>query len=67
MGKNPYQIFYKGHVIQMAKAYEDIKEGLLLALFASNGYLQLAVYRGKAASLEGISVDKEVMLVMSAE
>jgi S-adenosylmethionine hydrolase len=67
MGKNPYQIFYKGHVIQMAKAYEDIKEGLLLALYASNGYLQLAVYRGKAASLEGISVDKEVLLVMGSE
>jgi S-adenosyl-L-methionine hydrolase (adenosine-forming) len=64
MGKNPYQIFCKGQVIQLAKAYEDIKEGLILALYASNGFLQLAVYRGRAASLEGITVDKEVLVIM---
>lgn len=67
MGKSPYQIFYKKDPIKLVKAYEDIREGLLGALFASNGFLQLAVYRGKAASLEGISIDREVLVVMGGD
>jgi len=31
-------------------------------LFASNGLLQLAVNRGKAASLQGIYIDQEVWI-----
>jgi S-adenosyl-L-methionine hydrolase (adenosine-forming) len=64
MGKNAYQISCRGEDATLVKAYEDLKEGKLGALFASNGYLQLTMYRGKAASLNGISVDTEVYVVM---
>jgi S-adenosylmethionine hydrolase len=51
----------------LVKAYGDVREGQHCALFASNGNLQLAVNRGKAASLQGIAVDNEVLLIIGEE
>jgi S-adenosyl-L-methionine hydrolase (adenosine-forming) len=67
MGKNPYQIICKKDVIPLVKAYGDLREGYTCALFASNGLLQIAVNRGKAASLLGMSIDSEVLIVMGGE
>ncbi len=43
-------------------AYDDVPEGEMLALFASNGYLQIAINRGRASSLLGVEVDDHVMV-----
>jgi S-adenosyl-L-methionine hydrolase (adenosine-forming) len=67
MGKNTYRVICKKDVFPLVKAYGDVREGNLCALFASNGYLQLAVNRGKAASLQGISIDSEVLVVLGEE
>lgn len=64
LGKNPYQVICKKDIFPLVKAYGDVREGNLCALFASNGFLQLSVNRGKAASLQGISIDNEVLVVI---
>lgn len=67
MGKNPYMIVFKKEVIPLVKAYGDLREGSTCALYASNGHLQVAVNRGKAASLLGMAIDSEVLVVMGEE
>lgn len=67
LGKSSYHILCKKDVIPLVKAYGDVREGYTCALYASNGYLQIAVNRGRAASLLGISVDNDVFVVMENE
>jgi S-adenosylmethionine hydrolase len=67
LGKNAYRVICKKDIFPLVKAYGDVREGNLCALFASNGFLQLAVNRGKAASLQGISIDNEVLVVLGDE
>jgi S-adenosylmethionine hydrolase len=67
LGKNAYRVICKKDIFPLVKAYGDVREGNLCALFASNGFLQLAVNRGKAASLQGISIDNEVLVVLGEE
>jgi len=64
LGKNPYYILCKKDKIPVVKAYGDVREGYTCALFASNGYLQIAVNRGRAASLLGIIIDNDVHVVV---
>lgn len=63
MGKNQFYVLFRKNVIQMVKAYGDVREGEVCALFASNGFLQIAVNRGKAATLFRFEVDNEVLVV----
>jgi hypothetical protein len=63
MGKNPCHIVCKKDTIPLVKAYGDVREGFTCALYASNGYLQIAVNRGRAASLLGLAVDNEVFVM----
>jgi S-adenosylmethionine hydrolase len=63
MGKNKYKISHKDEIIPLVKAYGDVREGYTCALFASNGYLQIAVNRGKAASLLGLQMDNDVLII----
>jgi S-adenosylmethionine hydrolase len=67
MEKNHYTIQYKKEVLPLVKAYGDVREGYSCALFASNSFLQVAVNRGKAASLLGMLMDNDVHVVMDKE
>ena len=67
MGKNPYHIVCRKDTIPKVKAYGDVREGVSCALFASNGFLQIAVNRGRASSLLGIDMDNDVFVVMGEE
>jgi len=62
MGKNRYTISFRKEIIPLVKAYGDVREGYTCALFASNGFLQIAVNRGKAASLLGLAMDSDVLI-----
>jgi len=62
-GVKPYYVQYKKHVAEFERAYSDVLEGMPCALFASNGYLQIAVNRGKASTLLGLYMDDEVLVV----
>jgi len=49
-------------ITKIRKAYDEVPEGEMLALFASNGYLQIAINRGRANSLLGVEIDDYVMV-----
>jgi hypothetical protein len=66
-GKNPYHIVCRKDSYPLVKAYGDVREGNPCALYASNGFLQIAVNRGRAASLLGIAMDMDVLVVMGSE
>lgn len=67
MGKSAYHIRFRKDVIPLKKAYADVREGNVLALFASNGFLQIAVNRGRAASLLGVAIDNDISVVIGDE
>jgi S-adenosyl-L-methionine hydrolase (adenosine-forming) len=67
IGNKPYTIVCRRDIFPLVKAYGDVREGNLCALYASNGLLQLSVNRGKVASLQGIAIDTEVLLVLGNE
>jgi S-adenosyl-L-methionine hydrolase (adenosine-forming) len=47
---------------KIRNAYDEVPEGEMLALFASNGFLQIAINRGRASSLLGVAVDDQVLI-----
>lgn len=47
-------------ITQVSKAYQDVVEGEMLALFSTTGYLQIAMNRGPAAGLLGLTMDQAV-------
>lgn len=59
----PFKVICRKEEFALVKAYDDVREGYSCALFASNGFLQLAVNRGRAASLYGLQVDMDVHLI----
>jgi len=64
-GKRDFNLIVKrssNSIKQIREAYDDVHEGEMLALFASNGYLQIAINRGSANTLLGIKIDDTVMI-----
>lgn len=55
--KRPSYMIYK-----IRNAYDEVPEGEILALFSSNGYLQIAINRGRANSLLGVEVDDDIIV-----
>lgn len=59
----PFRIVLKHEVItKLCSSYSDVPEGDLLALFDSNGYLQIAMNQDKAKSLMGLNIDENVYI-----
>jgi S-adenosylmethionine hydrolase len=46
----------------ISRAYQDVAEGEMLALFSASGYLQIAMNRGPAAKLLGLGMDQAVIV-----
>ena len=45
---------------EISKSYKDVGPGVMLALFSSSGYLEIAICEGKAGSLLGLKMDQLV-------
>jgi S-adenosyl-L-methionine hydrolase (adenosine-forming) len=45
---------------EISKSYKDVSPGVMLALFSTNGYLEIAIREGKAGSLLGLKMDQLV-------
>jgi len=45
---------------EISKSYKDVSAGVMLALFSSSGYLEIAIREGKAGSLLGLKMDQLV-------
>ena len=51
---------------RISEAYGDVPEGEILALFSSTGLLQIAINKGNAAGLLGLSLDQAVRIVFQS-
>jgi len=49
-------------ITAISQSYSDVAEGEMLALFSASGYLEIAMNRGKAASLLGLRIDDPVRI-----
>jgi S-adenosylmethionine hydrolase len=49
-------------ITELSKAYKDVVEGEMLALFSSSGHLEIAINQGKASSLLGLKIDQAVLV-----
>jgi S-adenosylmethionine hydrolase len=47
-------------ISEISKSYKDVSQGVMLALFSSSGYLEIAIREGKASSLLGLKMDQLV-------
>ncbi len=64
-GNKDFRVTFRSEKkVAFVKAYGDVSPGTVCALFASNGYLQIAVNRGQAATLFNLNIDTEVLLIL---
>jgi S-adenosylmethionine hydrolase len=47
-------------ISEISKSYKDVSQGVMLALFSTSGYLEIAIREGKASSLLGLKMDQLV-------
>ncbi|MDR2907391.1 MAG: SAM-dependent chlorinase/fluorinase [Bacteroidales bacterium] len=52
----------RGSINKISTAYSDVKVSDVLALFASDGYLQIAMNKANAAGLQGIKKDTAIIV-----
>ncbi len=52
-------------ITRISKSYQDVAEGEMLALFSSNGYLEIAMNKGNAAGLLGLYLDQPVNIELT--
>jgi S-adenosylmethionine hydrolase len=65
VGNKRFQIaIHHVRIKEISTDYKSVVEGDLLALFNSNGYLEIAIRQGKASSLLGIEVDNAVWVML---
>ncbi len=65
--KKPFEIKFRGSTYVISKistSYSDVEEGDMLALFSTTGYLEIAINRGKAASLLGLHINDSVSVII---
>jgi len=61
MANRPFTISFRRHRIRhIVKAYEDVPEGEMCALFSTSGYLEIAMNHSTASSLLGLALDTNV-------
>ncbi|MBS1778158.1 MAG: SAM-dependent chlorinase/fluorinase [Bacteroidetes bacterium] len=58
--------FFMDAVTEINEHYSSVKQGEILGRFNSSGYLEIAINRGKAASLLGLKLNREQNLVYKA-
>lgn len=60
----PFELIFSREVItQLSNSYHAVDGGEAVALFNSNGYLEIAISRGNAAQLLGMDFDSPVSIV----
>ena len=64
----PFSLFFKRNdpIVQLSGNYCDVAVGEQLCLFNMAGYLEIAVYMGRAATLFGLKVEDVIEIVFEA-
>lgn len=58
--------FARNEVTEISRNYGDVRQDEMLCRFNSTGYLEIAINRGKAASLLGLKLSKEQHLIYNS-
>jgi S-adenosylmethionine hydrolase len=60
----PFELYFKRHnpITVLSAYYSDVAVGEPLCLFNGAGFMEIAIYMGKAASLLGLSVDDSIQI-----
>ncbi len=58
-------VFIHNEITKLSSSYSDVAEGDILALFDSNGYLQIAMNQDEARKLLGLKIDENVYVEFS--
>lgn len=58
-------LFARNSITSISNSYSDVQHDEMLCRFNSTGYLEIAINRGKAASLLGLKLSKEEHLIYS--
>ena len=67
VGSKPFTINFRRsdfNIDRIVKAYGDVSEAEMCALFSSTGYLEIAMNKGKASSLLGLYMDTPVNVII---
>lgn len=70
VGNKPFTINFKRadyKIHKIVQAYGDVNEVEMCALFSTSGYLQIAINKGKAATLLGLVLDTPVTVFIGEE
>ena len=68
VNKRPFQIQVRaGKVSEISNSYGDVSQGDLLALFSSDGMLEIAMNQGDAAPLLGVKIGDAVIVEVTAD
>lgn len=66
LGDQPIELLVAGFTLtKIHTRYSDVEEGEIACFFNSTGLLEIAVNKGKAASLLGMTIDKPIMILNS--
>lgn len=59
-----FKLFYSPRhpIVKVSNSYSDVSEGEELILFNENGYLEIAMNKGKASSLLGLKLGNQVVI-----
>ncbi len=66
----PFTISFRSQkykINEVNEAYSDVRPGEIVAVFASNGLMEIAINQGKAASLLGIHKNDPVIVSLTTE
>jgi len=70
VGNSPFTINFRRpnyKITKIVQAYEDVDEAEMCALFSTSGFLQIAINKGNAASLLGLTLDTQVNVIIGEE
>lgn len=65
VGKKPFKISFRRSIQsfeKLNKAYDEVTEGDICALFSESGFLEIAIHHGTAASILGLHVGDQVTI-----
>ncbi len=63
----PFRIdFVRNVITELSNSYADVRQDDMLCRFNSSGYMEIAINRGKAASLLGLKLSKEQHLIYNS-
>ncbi len=64
IGEKPFTVFANvANTKTISQSYSDVEEGEMVCLFNGDGYLEVAINKGKAETLMGLKLESSVLVI----